>query len=422
MNDDPEKIFKEGCELIKYSTSILDLFFYENIISDTDCLNKINNDLSECRLKVINIIQKNNLKEVDLLPWKELDKHLLSRSNCLTWQIRRKWPTLTEHLDSCYLSLSDFDWLGNWLETNLNNVKNSYSYLMEKYPQNSGFFISSPKLEAFWEKEIQKKSQVVLEILSDAVNDSNLKKEISKIHIMLSFYHNTSYTDFNNKLIGLKAKQICRLVDGQPKIITEGFLSLLYHELGHYLNRLCSNYVTKNPFIQQTSELGSFNRLTNIASNSVVDEEIAEKFSEVLYDLVYSNDKYLKELGIVDTSNFDRLYKSIKLSSDYYFNLKAYSILALAQKQKKNFNEVAGSISKYSIDFNYANWFIAYNTSDWLEDGTPPPETLYSLRYYTGLAHKIFAGKKLTLKNPEWLTGLWTPQGYKEWLKLSNLI
>jgi len=61
MNDDPEKIFKEGCELIKYSTSILDLFFYENIISDTDCLNKINNDLSECRLKVINIIQKNNI-------------------------------------------------------------------------------------------------------------------------------------------------------------------------------------------------------------------------------------------------------------------------------------------------------------------------------------------------------------------------
>lgn len=405
-------IFKDGCDLMVNLDSVIDFYNSDGVVTDSDKLTNLANECKEIATSLHNETQKQQ-EHISRLCYQELERHLNSRLTYLLRRAKQIWPTLDEYLETCHLTKDDFSWLKDWLISNIFQVRKAYDRLSKKdYIDKNNDFMGSQTLRDLWEKEADSKASIVLEISKKVLCRTDLLREVS---VTLDFSHTTSHIGLHTNLIGLNAKNICGISHSKPVIKSAEFLLTLGHELGHFFNDVYSTE-NQNALVSSLSTFKSH-------SNSAIMEEIANGFSDILFEAILGNSSYFKALEPnMDKDTFIQRYKDIKLSRNYFQNLRAFTIFTLAQKTKQEFKKISDSFVNLTLDSVFLDTFIGNDTSYWMENGTPPPETLQMLRYHTDLFHKTTKDNVTSFSDLTWLTGFWTPIGYPEWIKLNKTI
>lgn len=262
-------------------------------------------------------------------------------------------------------------------------------------------YLGCDVLHTDWFRAVDQEVKATLEALSRILNESI---EFKDVRIVLDFSYGTSHSRFKHGIIALNAKKICGITGGKGIIKQAEFLLEFAHELGHYVNTMYSA-ASSNPYVTDLSTFRSH-------ANGVVMEVIADAFSDRVVELLINDERYVETLkGSSDKGAITQCIHDTKLSKDYFQRLRAFTILMLAQKPKREFGSIAERITQLSLDSTYVETFIGNNTTYWLDDGTPPPEMLQLLRYHSGIMQNKTDNMSLSLDDSSWLTGFWTPSG-----------
>lgn len=405
MNNDLSETFRSGCEMMRGFEIIVDFYNTEGIIADSEKLLDLSDRCTEFSDTLHAALQGLD-DPISRLCFLELERQFVSGSIYLTRRAKNKWPTLDEYLETCYLTRADFDWLEGWLEDNITHVRPAYERLFTSHVADSvNDYLGCDVLHADWVRAVDQEVKATLEALSRILNESI---EFKDVRIVLDFSYGTSHSRFKHGIVVLNAKKICGITREKGIIKQAEFLLEFAHELGHYVNTVYST-ASSNPYVSDLSTFRSH-------ANGVVMEVIADAFTDRAVELLINDEQYVETLqGSSDRDAITQYIHDTKLSRDYLQRLRAFTILMLAQKPKREFGSIAERITQLSLDSTYVETFIGNSTTYWLDDGTPPPEMLQLLRYHAGVTQKITDNIRLSKDNSSWLTGFWTPSGYLEW-------
>jgi hypothetical protein len=345
-------------------------------------------------------------------------KRLCSKGSvALNAEVSAHISTPLEVIDRFSVKKEDLDKIKEWLLQNRQNVIEANKFLYKKYApiKKSEVEVGDPLLRKKAEDLLLEKIENIKEILKTHPQFGNHFTNIfNTYHISVTSQERRSFANRVSRIACLSVAKHTYMAKKEIYFEPHNFISTFGHEvLGH-----CSNY-----YMSDNSNLPFFIRFGFFTLTSATREAVSDYYEDRIYD--YLKDcPNLSELfnGEYNFEEIEELRKAVKLLRDYQSKLYSVAVWVLAQSKMDNSTEQIEEISKYSIEKKYASNFVNSRRNDWNRaTGLLLPNVVSELRYAVDVISPELIPTKKDLKEFEMkiLTGMWTPEGMREYLTLS---
>ena len=357
-------------------------------------------------------------QNVDELLTAELKRRAVGEKEELSSQLSSEVPTLEETLAIYNIPPQDINSLPEWLHKNKPAVVSANQRLIEEH-------ITHRQVKVFMGSS-ELKSQAETLVLNALISlKSVLRNHFLKLpgvsdfldnyHIVIDSIETRAYTNWIANVMAITSIGCTRMFHKSVYLVPEKLLAQFGHEgLGHSANHAITASSSFPYFIKSA--------FTNV--NSSTKESVAQYFEQKIFDILKDNPTATSELKLDES--FETIYKRYQdalILQQYWKHLGLYATLTLARSRAGEEQKQHQEISKYSIEPRWPSGFINRNRNNWDKlTGRLLPRVTKELIYAAdpvGRIMKSTPDKPRTDVERFILTGLWTPAGLEQWVKLN---
>lgn len=382
-------------------------------LTDTEGTEKIIDKLTSLSSKITKNANPTNLEEVYLNELKdECDGGIYILNEELSPDIASPESILKLYS----IVKEDMDKVIEWILINKQNVITANLHQYEKYSniKKSNVPLGDPKIRHKAEDLLITNIEKVKSVLLRHPKHANSFKELFKnYHISTDSFINRSHANRDARYALLSTSHFIYASKGDLGIEMSYFLSVFGHEvLGHAANYMYTDKADM-PFYLQWG----FNTLTTSTK-----EAIAQYFGAKIFDYIKECSDY-SDLFTGDHT-FEEVYKhyeDLMYLQEYKRKLNRVGIWIMCQSKMDDTAKQIEELSKYSIERKWPALYINRHRNEWNRaTGLLLPKAVSELRYCVDvLGDMVSSGLSTHTEFDKTIrTGMWTPQGLKEYAKV----
>jgi hypothetical protein len=374
-------------------------------------------ELNDLYKEIPEIDQPRTLEEVYLKELKRLSK---GGASILSEEISSEIDTPDNVLEKFSVRKEDIDELADWL---LNNKENVIKANLSQYEYHSKIKKSSiqtgvRQVREEAEKESLEKIAVLKKfILNNVKHLPNLEAFFDTYTIALDSFNKRSHANRTGTTAFLCTSSFVYYSNGNIHLDPVHFIELFGHEvIGHCLNF----WHTDN------SDLPFFLKWSFFSLTVATMESIAQYFQDRIFEYIKDNNG-VEELFTKDEP-FEEIYKRYKdteILKEYDVKITRMGDWILSQTKMDEHQKQIEMLSKYSIEPKMPSDFVNFHRNDWNKaTGLLLPKIVSELRYCVDVVKKIFKELPENKRNETeklLLNGMWTPDGLKDYVRVSLL-
>lgn len=359
----------------------------------------------------------------DLLQ-QEITRVLKNTQQELAESQRQDHPDFATALSMLDIQESELGFIATWLESNLNQVKAANARLIKQFSQQNLIYVplGIAPLRQQAEDLVNQAIQTFLSILDTNWSDLSGVAELKQMNYIYSA--NTqegSYHAPKLSVVSIGVERQTRMYQGKVYSIAERMLSSLSHEiLGHARNFSLTSKANHIP--EYMAKVGT--RFLALRPNS---ESLAWYFEDQIFEYLLQSPDLYKRFNFTESlQEVVQSHKDSYLMSQYIDFYEWFGICTIAKTGKSDEANQHKLLSQYAInpkDPGYALDYYHRNNAFDAHTGRLKFSYIRRLIYAFQDVHKIMdkvpVDKKSAVEKTI-LTGYWTRQGLKSWLKYNH--